>query len=154
MGPSSCPIPHSDTSLPWANPWVPCFSFVFSSMWNNPRCVCEFSESLSTHSHAELSLWQRHLSKMTLQSSMPPGTVTDAFSGTAVQAAEDRWGCWLLLRQLAAEKGVEDQDRDKLQLGHLLQPALGWACPTAAPHSAWNWSRPDVPLECVLGTPV
>lgn len=85
---------------------------------------------------------------------MPPGTVTDAFSGAAVQAAEDRWGCWLPLRQLAPENGAEDQARDKLQPSHLLQPPVGWVCSTAAPHSAWNWSRPDVPLVCVLETPV
>lgn len=55
-------------------------------------CVCEFSEFVNTHRHAELSLslQHRHLSKMTLQSSMPRETVTDVLSGSAVLAAKDR----------------------------------------------------------------
>lgn len=141
VGASCCPIPHSGTSPPLCQslgaPLLICVH------WHVEQtcCVCEFSEPVSTHSHAELSLslWHRHLSKMTLQSSMPPETVTDALAGAAVQAAEDRWGRRHLLSQLALERGAEDQARDQLQPGHLLQPPGGWACPTPAPPRARNW---------------
>lgn len=88
--PGSCPIPHSGPSPPLRQ--SPGALMLISVQWlvEQPRCVCEFSEFVSTHSHAELSLQHRYLSKMTLQSAMPPETVTDVLSGSAVQAAEDR----------------------------------------------------------------